>query len=159
MSTANSLKNKSNNTPSDNHQLSIRRSPGELDELYIQAFLKHPEAGKSAALRAAGYTGEYISQRAQLIHKRLAEQIDKELTVRMAQSTALGHNIIIDIATNSESDAIRLQAAKLLLDYGGKKPTDKLAVLDINRSIDDIDAEIAKVQRRILEAQGEIVNG
>ena len=90
MNTVNCQSIKPKENPSEYQRLSDRRLPGELDDLYIQAFLKHPEAGKSAALRAAGYVGNYVTQRANEIHKRLAEQIDKELMIRMVENMIVG---------------------------------------------------------------------
>lgn len=133
-----------------------RRSPGALDEHYINAYLEHPEAGKTAALRKAGYTGKNISQRASEIHRRLSRQIESALEAKMAESTILGHSVIRRLATESDSETTQLNAAKMLMDYGGRKPTDKLLINDNQRPIEDIDAEIDKVQRRIAEAQGAV---
>lgn len=137
------------------HTEPLRSSPMSLDEDYIIAYLQHPEKGQTAAIRQAGYTGSHPSQRAHKLHKRLSGEIEKALNIKMAESTALGHSIICDIAMNAESEATRLNAAKMMLDYGGKKPTDKLMIQDEHRTVEDIDAEIDKVQRRILIARGE----
>jgi hypothetical protein len=133
----------------------LRSSPMSLDEDYINAYLQHPEKGQTAAIRQAGYTGNHPSQRAHKLHKRLSGEIEKALNIKMAESTALGHGIICDIAINAESEATRLSAAKMLLDYGGKKPTDKLAFQSESREPEDIDAEITAIHRRIWIAKGE----
>lgn len=135
----------------------LRNSPMSLDDDYIKAYLQHPEKGQTSAIRQAGYTGSHPSQRAYKLHKRLSGEIEKALNIKMAESTALGHGIICDIAINAESEATRLNAAKMLLDYGGKKPTDKLSIQDEHRTPEDIDAEIAAIQKRILIAQGDEV--
>ena len=115
-----------------------RRSPGELDEHYILAYLEQPEAGKTAALRKAGFTGK----------------IEQALETMMSESTILGHKVIRRLATESDSEATQLNAARMLMDYGGRKPTDKLLVNEPDRTPEEIDAEIAIIQRRIEEAQG-----
>ena len=152
------IDNSSTDKPEAPHAKQLRSSPMSLDEDYINAYLQHPEKGQTAAIRQAGYTGNHPSQRAHKLHKRLSGEIEKALNIKMAESTALGHGIICDIAINAESEATRLSAAKMLLDYGGKKPTDKLAFQSESREPEDIDAEIAAIQKRILIAQGEIVD-
>ena len=137
------------------HAEPLRSSPMSMDEDYINAYLQHPEKGKTAAIRQAGYTGSHPSQRAHKLHERLSGEIESALNIKMAESTALGHSIICDIAMNAESEATRLNAAKMMLDYGGKKPTDKLMIQDEHRTVEEIDAEIEAVQRRILISRGE----
>jgi len=132
----------------------IRLKPEEIDERYICAFLKHPERSKKAALIAAGHPNP-TSQRAWQIHERLLNQIDKGLDKLILQDAALGRSVLVDLALNSESDAVRGSSASKLMEYAGKQKPDRLVVE--SRTPEDIDAEIAIIQKRILLAQGEDV--
>ena len=132
----------------------IRLKPEEIDERYINAFLEHPEKSKTAALTVAGHPNP-TPQRAWQIHERLLSQIDKGLDKLILQDAALGRSVLIDLALNSDSDAVRGSSASKLMEYAGKQKPDRLIVE--SREPEDIEAEIAIIQRRILIAQGEEV--
>ncbi len=125
---------------------------GEYDQRYIQAYLANPQAGKIEALREAGYPNPG-RQRAWEIHKRLAKEIDRELDQLLLQDGALGRGVLVSLAKTSTSDTVKAQCASKLMEYAGKGKADKLIVE--HRSADQIDNEIAAVQLRILEAQGD----
>lgn len=132
----------------------IRLKPEEIDDRYIDAFLRHPEKSKKEALTAAGHPNP-TPQRAWQIHERLLSQIDKGLDKLILQDAALGRSVLVDLALNSDSDAVRGSSASKLMEYAGKQKPDRLIVE--SREPEDIDAEIAAIQRRILIAQGEEV--
>lgn len=132
----------------------IRLKPEEIDDRYIDAFLRHPEKSKKEALAAAGHPNP-TPQRAWQIHERLLSQIDKGLDKLILQDAALGRSVLVDLALNSDSDAVRGSSASKLMEYAGKQKPDRLIVE--SREPEDIDAEIAAIQRRILIAQGEEV--
>lgn len=130
----------------------VRLRPEEIDERYIKAYLEHPEKSKKDALTEAGHPSP-TRQRAWQIHERLIDQIDKHLDRLILQDAALGRSVLIHLAKSSDSDAVRASSASKLMEYAGKQKPERLIVE--NRSPEDIDAEIALVQQRILEAQGE----
>lgn len=147
-----------NNNPMIHYKLDkttnkgLRLKPEEIDERYIKAFLEHPEKTKKDILFDAGHPNP-TRQRAWQIHERLLDQIDKHLDRLILQDAALGRSVLVHLAKSSDSDAVRASSASKLMEYAGKQKPDRLIVE--NRSPDDIDAEIALVQQRILEAQGE----
>lgn len=132
----------------------MRLKPEEIDERYINAYLEHPDRSKTFALIAAGHPNP-TPQRAWQIHERLLSQIDKGLDKLILQDAALGRSVLVDLALNSDSDAVRGSSASKLMEYAGKQKPDRLIVE--SREPEDIDAEIAAIQRRILIAQGEEV--
>ena len=136
----------------DNESEARRMSPATYDELYIQSYLEHPEQGKVAALRAAGHPNP-TRQRAWQIHSRLEQDIDKRLDKLIMQDAALGRSVLVQLAKTASSDSVKSTCATKLMEFAGKQRPDRLIVE--NRTPDDIDAEIAAVQKRILEAQGE----
>lgn len=131
-----------------------RLSPEEIDELYIMAFLDNPAGSKINALRKAGHP-KPTPQRAWQIHDRLAEQIDKRLDKLIMQDAALGRSTLVELCKSANSDAVRASSAAKLMEYAGKQKPDRLIVE--NRTPEAIDIEIAAVQKRILEAQGDDV--
>jgi len=133
-----------------------RLSPGEIDERYIQAYLDNPGSGKLWALNTAGHPNP-TPQRAWQVHDRLSDQIDKRLDKLILSDAALGRSVLVDLAKNSDSDSVKASSASRLMEYAGKQKPDRLIVE--SRSTDDIDAEIAAVQKRILEAQGDDIPG
>ena len=128
-----------------------RLRPEEIDERYIQAYLEQPGKGKIDALRTAGHPHP-TRQRAWQLHERLLDQIDKELDRLILQDAALGRSVLVDLAKSSQSDSVKASSASKLMEYAGKQKADRVIVE--NRSFEDIDAEIALVKKRILEAQG-----
>jgi len=132
----------------------VRLKPEEIDERYINAYLEHPERSKTFALIAAGHPNP-TAQRAYQIHERLLSQIDRGLDKLILQDAALGRSVLVDLALNSDSDAVRGSSASKLMEYAGKQKPDRLIVE--SREPEDIEAEIAAIQRRILIAQGEEV--
>lgn len=129
-----------------------RMSPEAIDELYIEAWLDNPMGTKLDALRRAGHPNP-SRQRAWQIHNRLEAEIDKRLDKQIQEQAAIGHKTLVELTKAAKSEAVRAQCASKLMDYAGKQKPDRLVIE--NRDPDDIDAEIAAVQKRILEAQGE----
>lgn len=127
-----------------------RLDPEVLDERYIRAYLTHPEDGKTAALTLAGHPNPN-PRRAWQIHKRLSDRIDRHLDELILEGAALGRSVLVYLAKHSDSDAVKASSASKLMDYAGKQRPDRLIVE--NRSIEEIDAEIAVIQKRILEEQ------
>lgn len=131
-----------------------RLSPEELDELYIEAWLEQPDGTKLDALRKAGHPNP-SRQRAWQIHNRLSAEIDRRLDAKIQENAALGLSTLVKLTKKAKSEAVQAQCASKLMEYAGKQKPDRVIIE--NRSPEDIDAEIAAIQRRILEAQGEDV--
>ena len=122
----------------------------ERDEAYIDAFCEDPKAGKQAALLKAGYEGEYPAQEAYRIHKRLKDRIEERLTEQLQEGASLGHSVLMDLVKNANSESVKFSSAKALLEFGGRKPTDKLAIEEARpQSIEEIDAEIAELHKKL----------
>ena len=129
-----------------------RMSPEEYDELYMQSYLDNPEQSKVETLRSTGHPNP-SRQRAWQIHDRLADQIDKRLDKLIMQDAALGRSVLVNLAKTSTSESVKAACASRLMEYAGKQKPDRLIIE--NRTPEDIDSEIAAVQKRILLAQGD----
>ena len=131
----------------------IRKAISEYqtrDEVYIEAYCENPKAGKSAALEKAGYTGDYLAQESYRVHRRLKVRIEERLTEQLQEGASLGHSVLMDLVKNASSESVKFSSAKALLEFGGRKPTDKLAIQDSRpQSIEDMDAEIVTLQREL----------
>ncbi len=116
------------------------------DDRYVEAFIAKPTAGKCEALRQAGYQGEYITQEASRIHKRLANRIRQESEAQAVEGIAVGHAIMLELAKdNQTSDSVRGAMAKGLIEYG-----EKIQQVTGNEakemSIEQIEAELALLE-------------
>jgi len=114
---------------------------GSLDDGYIAAFCENPGAGKKAAILKAGYVGDFAAQEAYRLHNKLM----------------LGYSTMLQICKEAKSDATRLKAAEDLMNYGGRKPGDTLTIKK-ERSDEELDEEIARLQREVQEQEGKRLN-
>ena len=129
-----------------------RASPYTLDQLYIQAYVQNPAAGKSAALIKAGFKGANVRQRAYELHKRLRRQIDQELTDMFSQGILIGMDGLKKLAAGAEQESVRAAACSKLVEYGHKYLPDKSR--NPQRERVDIEADIAATVARIEAARG-----
>ena len=123
------------------------------DDDYIKAYCDDPKAGKSAALVKAGYVGDYLAQEAYRIHNRLREKIRTTMDKLILDGGDIGYSVLVELCKNSDSDSVRVTAAKNLMDYAGRKPGDTLTVKH-EESIEDIDSKIAELQQSIGKSEG-----
>lgn len=123
------------------------------DLAYIEAFCEDPKAGKQAALREAGYEGDYPAQEAHRIHKRLQKRIDERLDMMINEGANLGYSVLKSLATDAQSESVQAKCAIALMDYSGRKPGDRLTIQNKPASIGEIDKEIHDIVTR-LRGQG-----
>jgi len=132
-----------------------RLDPQDIDARYITAYLDNPLQSKTDTLREAGHPNptRHLSWQ---IHDRLSAEIDKRLDKLIVQDAALGRSVLIELAKDSSSDSVRAASAARLMEYAGKQKPDRVVVE--SRAPEDIGAEIAVLQKRILRAKGEDVS-
>ncbi len=97
------------------------RKPTAQQEKFLDYFLLSGNATKAAA--HAGYGAP--KQRGYEQKKKLKDQIDAGQKAMLAESVPIAMNNIINLAQNAESEAVRLNACKDLMDRAGFKPTEK----------------------------------
>lgn len=132
-----------------------RRSPHLMDDLYIEAYLKNPELGKSAALRAAGFDGEHVRQRAYELHRRLQHKIDDLLIGMLNENILIGMTGLRHLAVKSEIDSIRAACCARLVEFGYKYLSKAERRPDRSRA--EILEDIKQTQLRISKAQAGVV--
>lgn len=129
----------------------------EWDEAYIDAYLNNPKGGQLQALQACGHPNP-TKQFANVIHRRLRDRIEKELNELIKDGAAVGYKVLRLLAEDSDNDGVRLNAAKALMDYAGKKPSDVLVVHEV-RDEAELDKEIQRLSKIIQDAEGRIIEG
>lgn len=127
----------------------------EWDEAYVEAYLEDPKS-KIDALRRAGHPNP-LRPFALKIHNRCRERIDRELTLRIKDGAAFGYSVLEKLC-DSDNDTVKLNAAKALMDYAGRKPSDVLEIREM-KSEEELDKEIARLQKVIQDAEGKVIEG
>ena len=96
----------------------------EKQEAFIEAFCAGNN-GTQAAIKA-GYSAKTARTQASLMRKKFANEIANRMKTEVADSLPEALAVVRSIMNSAVSDAIRLQAAKDILDRGGLKPTDTI---------------------------------
>ena len=124
----------------------------EYDEEYIRQYLRHPEKGKLSALERAQHPHP-TRQIAWRMHHRLADKIDRELDKLIKQDAALGRATLVHLTKNAQSESVKAACASKLMEYADKtKPQHVIHRID---TVEDIDAEIEQLQKRIKAGMNE----
>ena len=123
-----------------------------FDDDYIRQYLRHPEKGKLAALRKANHP-DPTRQKAWHLHHRLADKIDRELDKLIKQDAALGRATLVHLTKNAQSESVQAACAAKLMEYADKtKPQHVIHRMD---TVEDLDAEIEQIQKRIAAGMNE----
>lgn len=96
----------------------------EKQEAFIEAFCAGGN-GTQAAIKA-GYSEKTARTQGSIMRKKFANDIANKMKTEVADSLPEALSVIRNIMNNATSDAVRLQAAKDILDRGGLKPTDTI---------------------------------
>ncbi len=124
------------------------------DDDYIKNLILNPQAGKTKALIAAGYTGDYPAQKAYVMYKRLHKKIRAALDSAQLMSGLIGQQILLTTALTTDNERLRLDAAIKLMEYADFKPSDKVEFIEpqskaqIEREIIDITARIKQQEEQ-----------
>ncbi len=136
--------------------ISARRENCSLDDAYIFNYTNNPKAGKTAALRAAGYDGQNIRQEAYRMHGRLRPRINQVLREVLKDLGNLSHQQLTGILMETPDKvgyANMLNAIKTGLEYSGNKPVEA-DTKEIKQSQDAIAKRISTLQSQIAAIEG-----
>ena len=93
-----------------------------LQRRFVLAFIDDPTGSASAAARRAGYSdkagGERVSAHYLLHNEKILTAINEEITKRFRAGAALGHKVLVEVASDPAHPQ-RLRAAEMLLNRGG----------------------------------------
>ena len=124
---------------------------------FIEEYVNSGNAVESA--RAAGYSDRSLpSLRAEAcrLKRRLASQIAEELRLNIINSAPKALAILQNLALNAENENVRLKACTDLLDRAGFKPVTRQERLHVNRTVEEVEAELMGLVGREL---GELLLG
>ena len=62
---------------------------------------------------------------------------------------------IVDLAATATSEAVRLQAAKDILDRSGLKPTERIENITVEKATDELRKELAQLMGSVTEPEEE----
>jgi len=113
----------------------------DKQQKFIEYYCETGEQLESA--RRAGYKDTpALYYQAYKLKRELAPEIAKRMAERFADKAPTALNTINELMLNSDSDAIRLQAAKDMMDRAGYKPKDKVSIEEDKKSVKELEAEL-----------------
>ena len=116
---------------------------GELSEqrqVFVQEYCRLGDHVEAA--RRAGYSEKTLNNQACKLKRELSGEIESELRFNFVSHAPNALRILTELAEHSNSDSVRLQAARDLLDRGGFKPPDRHELIGKSKTHDQLKAEL-----------------
>ena len=140
-----------------NEKKASNETPTHKQKTFIQEYGSTGDGVESA--RRAGYSDRSLpSLRAEAsrLKRRLSSQIADEIKLNIINSTPRALAILQNLAMNAQSESVRLKACTDLLDRAGFKPVTRQERLHVNRTVEEVEAELMGLVGRKL---GELLLG
>ena len=120
---------------------------------FIKEYAMSGNATQSAI--KAGYSEKTAYAKGHSLKEQFAREIEEE-TRRMMQAAVPGALAqVVDLAATAQSEAVRLQAAKDILDRAGLKPTERIEQITIEKSTEELRRELAQLMGSFTEPDDE----
>jgi len=135
--------------------LNHRRDQCSLDDAYLFNFTNNPRAGKTAALRAAGFEGKFAKQEAYRMHNRLRPKIRQIMQEINQDLAAMSNQQLMGILSSEPKETgyqAMLGAIKLGFEYAGTTPQE---VKTIKPQASQIQQRITTLLEQIEQATGQ----
>ena len=121
----------------------------EKQKAFVTEFVGNG-ANRRKAVVAAGYSKKGIDQTAHVLLSlpHIQQAIRKEAEDHLNANVGVAAKVLVDLAQNSKSDSVRLQAAQSLLDRGGLpfvRQTEHKHTLEDNRTDAELKAHIKQL--------------
>lgn len=127
----------------------------EKQSLFVKEFALCGNATQSAI--RAGYSSKTAKQKGHTLRHQLQHQIEDE-TRRLMQSAVPGALAqIVDLASTANSEQVRLQAARDILDRSGLKPAERIENITVEKSMDELRRELDQLTGVSEEPDPEII--
>ena len=98
------------------------------------------------AAKEAGYKDSpSLVNQASKLKRELSAEISEELRSSFMNAAPKALSILMDLAANSASDSVKLQASKDLLDRAGFRPIDRREEIRPQRTPEELEAEIKRL--------------
>ena len=115
---------------------------------FVANFILHGNAAKAARDAGYGNMNDAAKRRGHELKLRYKDYIAQQIANNISGYAPAALAMIADIATNGESEAIRLKAAIDLMDRAGYKPTTKTEQKTIaveERSTEELEEELKQL--------------
>ena len=126
----------------------------ERDEDFVRYFVQLGGNATEAA-RKIGITESSASTTGHRMKERLWDEIQDEIKYSIKTHVPMALHGLVKLADSADSETVRLNALKDLLDRGGLKPTEKQEIHQTNNyenmSQDELEAELAPLREQFLE--------
>ena len=122
-------------------------------DAFIKEFSLTGNATQSAI--RAGYSEKTAHAKGHSLKSQFANEIEAE-TRRLIQGAIPGALAqVVDLAASAQSEAVRLQAAKDIMDRAGLKPTERIEQVTVEKSTDELRRELAQLMGSFTEPDDE----
>tara|TARA_R100000656_G_scaffold75034_1_gene55673 strand:+ start:81 stop:545 length:465 start_codon:yes stop_codon:yes gene_type:complete len=114
---------------------------------FIDFYCESGDAMQSAI--NAGYKNSHtLRNQAWKLKKELAIEINKKMLEKFVDKAPVAFNSLVSLMKDSESDTVKLQAAKDIMDRGGFKPSDRIVLEEDQKTIPELEAELISLVGR-----------
>ena len=108
---------------------------------FIENYCETGDAVQSAI--SAGYKNSHtIVNQAWKLKRDLSKEISKRMQEKFVDKAPIAFGTLIELMNSSDSDTVRLQASKDIMDRGGFKPKDTMVIEEDAKSIPELEAEL-----------------
>ena len=108
---------------------------------FIENYCETGDAVQSAI--SAGYKNSHtIVNQAWKLKRDLSKEISKRMQEKFVDKAPVAFGTLIELMNSSDSDTVRLQASKDIMDRGGFKPKDTMVIEEDSKSIPELEAEL-----------------
>ena len=113
----------------------------DKQQKFIEFYCESGDAVQSAV--NAGYKNSHtIVNQAWKLKRELSREISKRMQEKFVDKAPVAFGTLIELMNSSDSDTVRLQASKDIMDRGGFKPKDTMVIEDDAKSIPELEAEL-----------------
>jgi phage terminase small subunit len=131
----------------------MKRVLDERQEKFITFYVATGNASKSADM--AGY--KQPKQKGYDLKKRFAPEIEERTRNKIGDKVVSVIDMTYELAMKAESEAVRLNACRDLLDRAGYKPADRQVIDSVNTTVHELSTEELESELQKLLGKGETV--
>ena len=131
----------------------MKRVLDERQEKFVTFYVATGNASKSADM--AGYS--HPKQKGYDLKSRFAPEIEERTRNKIGDKVVSVIDMTYELAMKAESEAVRLNACRDLLDRAGYKPADRQVIDSVNTTVHELSTEELESELQKLLGKGETV--
>ena len=117
-----------------------------MQEKFIQNYCQTGDATQSAM--DAGYSKKTSKQQGYYLKKQFSSEISEIINRDIRGHLPVALNAVMRLVECAESEAVRLSAAKDIMDRGGLKPVEKIEQTNVEQmSLEEINRELDALEK------------